>query len=364
MSIVSVPLGPNSYDLEIEPGALDQVGQRLADVLGKRLIAVVTDDNVRGLYADRLMNSLAASGHRGSQVVITPGERQKTLRTAEKLYDRFFELGMDRQSVVVALGGGVVGDLAGFVAATFMRGIAYVQVPTTLLAQVDSSVGGKTGVDRPQGKNTVGAFHQPKAVFIDPPVLRTLPPEEFTAGMAEVIKYGVIADAGLFDYLLSHVAQVCGQEPETLEHVIRRCCEIKADVVTRDELEQGLRAILNFGHTFGHAIEAATAYRRYRHGEAVAVGMAIACDLAVTLGMFAEDQAARVRHILELYKLPQSAEGLDADRVLNLLAHDKKARGGRPRFVLPTEIGQVVTRGDVSEETVRSVLARSHPGKE
>lgn len=359
MSIVPVQLGSQSYSVVIESGALEQVGERLAELVGVRTVAVITDDNVRAYYAEPVVRSLRQAGHEASLVTITPGEEQKTLRTAEKLYDRFFELGLDRHSVVVALGGGVVGDLAGFVAGTFMRGIAYVQVPTTLVAQVDSSIGGKTGVDRPQGKNTVGVFHQPKAVYIDPPVLRTLPAEEFTSGMAEVIKCGIIADAALFEELERRVAEVRARQPDVLESMIRRCCEIKADVVGRDEFDQSVRAILNFGHTFGHAIEAATRYRVYRHGEAVAIGMALACELAADLGMFERRLVLRVQNILEMYGLPRTPERVDIDRVLRLLAHDKKARGGRPRFILPTQIGQVVIRGDVSEDVIRSVVELS-----
>jgi len=356
MSIVPVQLGTSSYDILIESGVIEQVGDRLAEPLGTRQVAVITDDHVRVHYAEPLQRSLEKAGHRASLITITPGEDQKTLRTAEKLYDRFFELRMDRYSVAIALGGGVVGDLAGFVAATFMRGIAYAQVPTTLVAQVDSSIGGKTGVDRPQGKNTVGAFHQPRAVFIDPSALRTLPEAEFSAGMAEVIKYGVIADAALFDQLESRVAEIRARTPEALEKIIQRCCEIKADVVQRDELDQDVRAILNFGHTFGHAIEAATGYRVYRHGEAVAIGMALACNLAVALGMFDREQATRVHNVLGMYGLPRLPNHVDIDRAIRLLSHDKKSRGGRPRFILPTQIGQVVIRADVSEELVRSVF--------
>jgi 3-dehydroquinate synthase len=357
MSIVSVSLGPDSYDILIESGVLDEVGFRAHELLGVRRVAIVTDDNVRRQhYADRLQSGLEAAGLHSVLVTITPGEKQKTLRTAELLYNRFFELKLDRHSTVMALGGGVVGDLAGFVASTYMRGIAFLQVPTTLLAQVDSSVGGKTGVDLPQGKNLVGTFYQPRAVFIDPAVLRTLPPREVAAGMAEVIKHGMIADAEFFRYLESHVRELQAQDPATLEYVIQRCCEIKVEVVQRDEHDEGLRGILNFGHTFGHAIEAATGYRTYRHGEAIAIGMVLACDLAVALNMFAPDQGERLRRLFEQFGLPHTLGRADLSRVMRLLPHDKKSQGGRPKFILPTEIGQVVMRGDVSDEIIRSVL--------
>jgi len=356
MSVVSVSLGPDSYDLHVESGILDKVGGRLVDLLGRRRIAVITDDNVRRHYAASVLSNLKEAGHDADLVTITPGEKQKNLRTAEKLYDRFFDLRMDRHSIVVALGGGVVGDLAGFVAATFMRGIGFVQLPTSLVAQVDSSIGGKTGVDRPQGKNTVGCFYQPKAVYIDPPVLRTLPREEFAAGMAEVIKHGIIADADLFTYLETHVDDVLALKDEALEMIIRRSCEIKADVVTRDEKEEGLRSILNFGHTFGHAIEAATGYRTYRHGEAVAIGMVMACELGVTLGMFSRENTERVRALIEKYGLPESDDKADPTRAMRLLSHDKKAQRGRPKLILPTDIGQVVTRTDIAEDAIATLF--------
>jgi 3-dehydroquinate synthase len=266
---------------------------------------------------------------------------------------------------VIALGGGVVGDVAGFAAATFMRGVRWVQVPTTIVAQVDSSVGGKTGVNHPQGKNTIGAFHQPAAVVIDLTLLRTLPDREVRAGLAEVIKHGVIADAGLFAYLEREASAILAKDLAALEWPVERSCEIKAAVVAEDEYEQGRRADLNYGHTFGHAIESATAYRRFLHGEAVALGMHAAALLAADLGLVDRAFVQRQRACLAAYGLPVSWSELPVDDTLQVMHHDKKARAGALRFIVPDRLGHVVHRTDVPETQVRNVLeALRNPYKE
>jgi len=351
---VRVELGERSYIIRVQPGLLD----KFAFLLPKASkAAIITDSNVGPLFAERVKYALTKVEHHQPGVITIPaGDDHKNSETLATIYDRMFELGLDRSSLVIALGGGVVGDIAGYAAATFMRGIRYVQVPTTLLADVDSSVGGKTGINHPCGKNMIGAFHQPSAVFIDPAALQTLPKRELAAGMAEVIKYGVIRDAEFFQFLEDHAADVRGLQPDAIQQLIVRCCEIKADVVTADEREGGVRAILNYGHTIGHALEAITGYSFYRHGEAVAIGMNLAARIACRMGMIAEEMVNRQARLLREFGLPTEPEPVDKDRLAALLHGDKKARAGRVRFVLPVDIGSVVISEDVTDEMVKELF--------
>jgi 3-dehydroquinate synthase len=315
---------------------------------------------VNRLYGTRALRSLAAAQIAAMPIEVPDGEQAKSLDWANAIYTALLINSFDRQSSLVALGGGVVGDLTGFAAATFMRGIPFVQVPTTLLAMVDSSVGGKTGVNHAMGKNMIGAFHQPRLVLMDLDTLKTLPREEFLAGLAEVIKYGVIGDPGLFDYLERNRERILAQDPGSLAHIIGRSCEIKADVVSRDELEGGLRAILNFGHTVGHAVEMIENYTM-RHGEAVAIGMVYASRLAHRTGLCDAAVPARVERLLTAYGLPSGISVLKRRppvvELMDAIRVDKKAEGGKIRFVLPKTIGEVVVTKDWDERELRELLA-------
>lgn len=290
-------------------------------------------------------------------VTIPAGESSKSLAVAEKLYTRAIELGLDRKSPIFALGGGVVGDLAGFIAATYMRGVPFVQLPTSLLAQVDSSVGGKVAVNHALGKNLIGAFYQPEAVFMDLAMMETLPKREIYTGLGEIIKYGIIYDAAFFAYLEQHVQDVLSLEQEAAVHMIARSCEIKAAVVSQDEKESGLRRILNFGHTMAHAIEKETGYLRYNHGEAVAIGMVGAADISARLGMIDAADVARVTSLIERLHLPTVAEGCTVDAMYQDIFHDKKTINGKVNWVLMKGIGEVTCRNDVPEDIVRAAMA-------
>ncbi len=363
---VRVRLGARSYDIVIGERVLSRAGAFVQEALaqsagegGISRLALISNARVFGLYGRTLLSGLRRAGFSVSVHLIGDGERYKTLRTVQRLYGELIEQRMDRASAIVALGGGVVGDVAGFVAATFLRGIAYVQVPTTLLAAIDSSVGGKTGVNLPQGKNLVGAFHQPRLVLTDVTTLRTLPSREMTSGLCEALKYGVIWDAGLFEEVVARLGALKKGEMTTAIPLIRRCCEIKAEVVRRDERESGLRRILNFGHTFGHALEAVTGYRRLKHGEAVGYGMLMASRLAVRLKMLPLEEADRLRQaVAACGRFPAIAD-LNPEAILQAMYRDKKARAGRLAFVLPVRIGQVIIRDDVPVRLIRSVIGDS-----
>ena len=290
-------------------------------------------------------------------IVVDAGEPSKSVQTAERLWQQMLDANADRKSVVVAVGGGVIGDLAGFVAATYARGLSFVQVPTTLLAQVDSSVGGKVAVNLPAAKNMVGAFWQPSAVIIDTHVLSSLPHREYFAGWGEVVKYGVIQDADFFAYLEQHVEQILARDDDTLRYVVARCCRLKADVVQEDEREQsGRRAILNYGHTFAHALEAATGYQQLLHGEAVAIGMLCASRLAESLQLVDREFTARQRQLLTALGLPVSVPPVDTQMMLQLMQQDKKVAHGRLRFVLPVRMGHVELFGDVESQLVCAAM--------
>jgi 3-dehydroquinate synthase len=357
LETVRVNLGPRSYDIDIGSGNLDRLGRFLADRCKARHAVLITDTNVQESHATDAAESLGRSLAKVDLIALEPGESSKSVEMASGLWNGLLELGADRKTVVVAVGGGVVGDLAGFVAATYARGIGFFQVPTTLLAQVDSSVGGKVGIDLPAAKNMVGAFLQPLGVLIDTSTLATLPDRDYKAGFGEVVKYGVILDAQLFDQLEAEVPELLARDPAVLARVVARCCRLKADVVQQDEREEtGLRAILNYGHTFGHALETLTGYGTYLHGEAVAIGMLCASRLAERLGRVDAEFTARQRRLLELLGLPVDLPNLDAEQVLATMLRDKKAEHGRLRFILPTRMGHVELVGDIDAGDVRAAL--------
>jgi 3-dehydroquinate synthase len=353
-----VELGERRYSIEIESGWLDRAGAALVarGLTGRAF--VITDANVAPLALDRLTASLASAGLATDSLTLPPGEETKSLRHASRCYDRLVGLAADRRTLIVALGGGVIGDLAGFVAATYARGLAFVQIPTTLLAMVDSSVGGKVAVDHPLAKNIIGAFHQPSHVGIDPKFLESLPTSEYRAGLAEVVKYGVILDAGFFEFLETNERAIAAREPSILIEVVARCCRLKADVVEKDEREtNGLRAALNYGHTFGHAFETAGGYSLLRHGEAVAIGMSCAARLAVSLGRIDDALARRQDGLLERLGLPTRIPAELAGReFVELMRRDKKSVGGKLRFVLPSRLGHVELVDGVPESLAAEVI--------
>src|SRR5262245_23933379 len=350
---VRVSLGERSYDIAIVTGQLPGFAERLRQWMearglktaGRQSALIVTDGHVCHQQGAAVGASLHLAGFRCEVALLEPGEETKSLAAASDLYDRLVGMQADRQTVVVAVGGGVIGDLAGFVAATYARGLPFVQVPTTLLAQVDSSVGGKVGINHPRAKNLIGAFLQPLGVFVDTAVLDTLPLREYRAGLAEVVKYGVILDAQFFGYLEAQVAALNLRSPGVLRHVITRCCRLKADVVERDEFERlGLRTVLNYGHTFAHAFEALAGYGQLLHGEAVSVGMEYAARLAVSLGRIDAATANRQTALLQALglptRLPDSIQ-LKTDDLLDRMRLDKKTIAGQLRFVLPARLGHV-----------------------
>jgi 3-dehydroquinate synthase len=351
-----VHLGDRSYTVQIGPGLLDAAGPACARLRLGRRAAVVTQPAVAA-HADRVTESLRGAGFYPVVLVVKEGEESKSLREAERLWDGFLAHGLDRGSPVVAVGGGVVGDLAGFAGAAFMRGLPVVQVPTTLLAQVDASVGGKVAVNHPRGKNLIGAFHQPRLVLIDPEALRTLPEREYRSGLAEVVKTGAALDATLFRSLETGLDALRRRDAGLLEAVVATCCAAKARIVEEDEREEtGLRMVLNYGHTIGHALEALSGYRRWLHGEAVAIGMAAAGRLAVRLGWTDRDTAARTEALLEGVGLPIRFSGVAPDAILDALRHDKKARDGRVPFVLMRSLGRAEVCHEVPMDTVLQVV--------
>ncbi|MBQ4403352.1 MAG: 3-dehydroquinate synthase [Selenomonadaceae bacterium] len=344
MEKILVDLGAKSYEIFI---GKDILGDVKNFITGKALL--VTQKNILDVCAEKFPYEVA---------LIPDGETSKSLGEAEKLFTRAIEAGLDRKSVVIALGGGVVGDLAGFVAATFMRGINLIQIPTTLLAQVDSSVGGKTAVNHALGKNLIGAFHQPRAVFIDLNFLKTLPEREIKSGLGEVVKYGVISDENFFAYLEDNAEKILQRDLKTLAHVVKRSCEIKAEVVAADEKESGLRRILNFGHTLAHAIEEQTGYKKYRHGEAVAIGMVAAAQISHELGKTSAENVQRLEKLLKRFDMVATCAGLDADKLYAVTFRDKKTVGGKVNWVLMKNFGDVEICGDVPASVVKKVFTR------
>ena len=352
---VRLPEG-SAYPILIGAGLLGDPAV-LGGAIGARDVLVVTNETVGPLYLERARAGLA--GKRVQSLELPDGEAHKTLGTAARIFDAMVDARFNRDACIAALGGGVVGDTAGFAAACYQRGVDFVQLPTTLLAQVDASVGGKTGVNHPAGKNLIGAFHQPVAVIADTATLATLPQRELRSGLAEVVKHALIADAVLLDWLDAHLDALLARDPDALTHAVRRSCEIKAHIVAADERERGRRAELNFGHTFGHAIETATGYGDWLHGEAVSVGMALAATLSQRQGWLAAADVRRVRELLHRAGLPVAAPGIGAARALALMGMDKKVLGGRIRLVLLRGLGQAAVTADYSPEALEQTL-REH----
>ncbi len=333
MTALRVELGERAYPIHIGPGLMDDAAL-YAPHVGGRQVAVVTNETVASLYAQRVESALARAGARAIRVVLPDGEAFKDWQHLDRIFAALLQARFDRQAVVVAVGGGVVGDMAGFAAASYQRGISHLQVPTTLLAQVDSSVGGKTAINHPLGKNMIGAFHQPVAVIADTATLASLPAREYAAGMAEVVKYGAIHDAAFLDWIEAHAEALRAREAVSLVHAIRRSCEIKAAIVAADERESGARALLNFGHTFGHAIESAAGYGNWLHGEAVAAGMALAARLSARLGRIPASHAQRLESLLSSFGLPVKAPAFPLETWLTFMGRDKKNEGGRITLIL------------------------------
>lgn len=359
MTTVHVNLAARSYDIIITHGELNSLGSFARQRWEGSLAFIVGDENVRNHVAI-VEHSLADVGYKTSTVLLPAGEATKSLRQAEQLYDHLAELRADRKTLVIPVGGGVVGDLAGFVAATFARGLPLLMVPTTLLAMVDSSVGGKVGINHPRAKNLIGAFHQPVGVWIDLGTLATLPEREYRSGLAEIVKYGVILDAEFFAYLETHAGPLLLRQPEVLLYVVARCCRLKADVVEQDEREEtGLRAVLNYGHTFAHAFEAVAGYGTWLHGEAVAAGMICASRLAEWRQLIPPEVTARQVRLLKQFGLPTAPDRWPAADVVAAMASDKKSLGGRLRFVLPRRLGEVDLVDGVSADEVLQVLQQA-----
>lgn len=338
METITVALGARSYPIYIGSEIFDRAELYVPHFAQKKA-ALVTNETVAPLYLDRLSNALRAAGVDVVPIVLPDGERHKNWQTLNSIYDSLLRNRCERKTTIVALGGGVVGDLAGFAAASFLRGVPFIQVPTTLLAQVDSSVGGKTGINHPLGKNMIGAFYQPKAVIADISTLSSLPDRELSAGLAEVIKYGLIRDLPFFEWLEQHMEKLLAREPQALAYAVRRSCENKAEVVGADEREEGERALLNLGHTFGHAIETAGNYERWLHGEAVALGTVLAARLSVAVAQMHPSLVARIESLLRAAKLPVDPPALGAERYIKLMSNDKKVEQGKMRFVTLNGIG-------------------------
>ena len=359
---ISVDLGPRSYDIAIGPGLLDSAGSLISERLGERQTVIITDSNVGPLYAERLEHSLSEAGHTGRTIQIDAGEQAKSFVYLESLLDDLLSEGLERGTVLVALGGGVIGDLTGFAASIALRGVEFVQIPTTLLAQVDSSVGGKTAINSPHGKNLVGTFYQPRLVIADTETLKTLPPRELAAGYAETVKYGLLGDKAFFEWLENDGADVLAGDPVAQTRAIVRACEMKAEIVNQDERETGRRALLNLGHTFAHALEAETGFGGLLlHGEAVSIGMVLAFDLSVALGLCPAADAARVRTHFEKIGLPTHVppHPTGAWNAKTLIAHmgrDKKVQAGRTSFILVRGIGDAFVTNEVDKAELTHLL--------
>ncbi len=357
MQEIRVELGERSYNISIGNNILDGIGDALKSLDLSPRVAVVSNPTVLELYGERVSNSIREAGFDLLTVTIPDGEEYKDLLWLQHIYDELLGHKLDRSSALIALGGGVIGDMTGFAASTYMRGIAYIQVPTTLLAQVDSSVGGKTGVNHKLGKNMIGTFWQPRLVWVDIETLGTLPRRELLAGLAEVIKYGVIYDRELFDFLADNRDRILNLDSATLTHVVQRSCEIKAEVVAKDEREAGLRAILNYGHTIGHAIETVTEYKRFLHGEAVAIGMYLEARLSRMLNLIDEGQVSEIKDVIDSYGLPsEKPANINAHSIFLSMQLDKKAVAGELKFILPEKIGSVRIYKGVSEDLLREIL--------
>ncbi len=351
---ILVPIEKNSYEVFICSGLLFKIGDKLVElgIDNKRKILIISNNEIAKFFGNTLLDNLRKNNYSANIFIIKEGEANKNISTMLEIYDAAFECGMERGSLMMALGGGIVGDITGFASATWLRGLDYIQIPTTLLSMVDSSVGGKTGVNHPKGKNLIGAFNQPKAVFIDPDTLKTLPPREFRAGMAEIIKYGVINDEFLFEYLESknNLENILNLDNERLVKIIKKSVEIKSEIVSKDEKEKGIRAFLNYGHSFGHVIENLCGYGEYLHGEAISIGMRIAGEIALDRGLWSKNENIRQNNLIKSYGLPIEIPKLNRSDVVRILMGDKKVQGGKMRFILPKGIGNVDIYDDVIEK--------------
>lgn len=354
--VIPVHTGDRPYQIMLGADWVGSIGKLARNATGANRAVVITNPEIRRLYGNALLFSLRNAGLGVDILEIPEGESNKTIAAAQMVWDHLVSEGHTRQSALIALGGGIVGDITGFAAATYMRGIPFVQIPTTLLSMVDASVGGKTGVNHPHAKNMIGAFWQPSLVFVDVAYLRSLPIQEFRAGFSEAVKHGAIRDPAYFDFLSTHLGAIFNLEEKALLKVVRVSCEIKAAVVSQDEREADLRAILNFGHTVGHALEAVGQYGNSRHGEAVAIGMVAACLIAEKMNLCSERLTAFLRDLLERAGLPTVLPDLPIGDILHKLRFDKKVRDGKVRFVLPKEIGKVIIRDDVPEAVIASAL--------
>lgn len=359
METLTVALGKRTYPIFIGQGVLER-GELVLPYLRQPKVAIVTNTTVAPLYLRRFVDSLRSAGIDVAEIILPDGEQFKNWQTLNTIFNSLLERRCERSTTLIALGGGVVGDMTGFAAACYQRGMPFIQVPTTLLSQVDSSIGGKTAINHPSGKNMIGAFYQPALVLADTNVLDTLPDRELRAGLAEVIKYGLIRDLPFLEWLETHIERVLGREPQALEYAIRRSCENKAEVVVADEHENGERALLNIGHTFGHAIETGMGYGEWLHGEAVAAGTMMAAELSRQLGWISAKDVARVEALFKRAGLPVVGPDMSADRYLELMRHDKKVQGGKMRLVLFKEIaGAVVSDVATPKEVTRAIEARS-----
>lgn len=356
---ITVNLAERSYPIYISGGILGSIGDTLAkhNLRGKAMI--ITNPTLNGLYGEATLKSINDAGFASEIFVIPDGEIYKNLDTVSGIYDRLISQNYTRQTILIALGGGVVGDITGFAAATYMRGVRFIQIPTSLVAMTDSSVGGKTGVNHQQGKNIIGAFYQPSFVFIDTNLLKTLPEREYIAGLAEVIKYGVIYDGEFFDYLGENVIRIMSLNNEAVKKIVCDSCRIKARVVEEDERESGLRAILNFGHTIGHALETMTSYERYKHGEAIALGMLAASFIACERGMISLEEYSKIEDVIGRFGLPTRLPAdIQIDKTIEQLSKDKKVMDNKVRFVLPIKIGETKIVDDVEKEIIFKSLER------
>jgi len=354
MKTLNVSLGERSYPIYIGSGLLKKP-ELFKPWIADKSVFVITNTTVGPLYSKALIQTISGDAKSVHEIVLPDGESYKDWATLQKIFDALLTYGADRKSVLIALGGGVIGDMVGFAAASFMRGIRFIQVPTTLLAQVDSSVGGKTGINHPLGKNMIGAFHQPVAVIADLDTLKSLPPRELSAGLAEVIKHGAIADATFFDWIEAHRQELLNCDSNAMSHAVERSCEIKSTVVAADEKESGIRAILNFGHTFGHAIESGLGYGEWLHGEAVGCGMVMAADLSSRLGYLQTEDVNRIKKLITAMGLPDSAPKLGNDRYFELMRIDKKSEGGEIRYITLEAIGKAKIEA-VDDAIVNQVL--------
>ena len=358
MRTLTVDIKDQPYPIHIGPGLLDRADLVVPHLSQKR-VAIITNTTIAPLYLNRLKTTLTSAGIECIEIVLPDGEQHKNWQTLNQIFDQLIAHRCERKTTLIALGGGVVGDMTGFAAATYQRGVPYIQVPTTLLAQVDSAVGGKTAINHPQGKNMIGAFYQPKLVLADTETLTTLPNREFSAGMAEVIKYGLIRDLLFFEWLEGNMEKIIARDHESIVHAVYESCRNKAEVVAQDEKETGIRAILNLGHTFGHAIETATNYNTWLHGEAVAMGTILAAKLSRIIGNLEQRDVERISTLFNNIGLPTIAPKLGIDRYLELMALDKKVAGNRIHLILIRRIGAGYVKADTAPEFLNEVLKDS-----